>query len=202
MNIGEFIKRRRKELEITQDGLAKSIGVSKSAISRYESNDISNMGINKAQAMAKALKIDPMVLLTGNPDYGKLKQSNLISLKKVNSIPLLGRIACGTPTLAEENIDGHLLVDFIKADFALRADGDSMTDAGIEDGDICFMRQQPTAENGEIVAVLIGEEATLKRLYKTENQIILQAENKKYQPLILTEDIKILGKMIGIYHKI
>ena len=201
MDIGDYIKGRRIELGLTQENLAKSIGVSKSAISRYESNDISNMGIDKAQAMAKALQIDPMVLLTGDTDYNK--DNNIILLNKVKRIPILGSTACGEPILAEENFEGYFAVDsLIKADFALYAKGDSMVDAGIYNGDLCFIKQQPTVENGEIAVVYMEGESTLKRIYKEEGAIILKAENKNYSPKIVKGDVKILGKLVGYYHKV
>ena len=115
--------------------------------------------------------------------------------------PILGRIAAGTPILAEENIEGRLeLGDVAKkgADqvFLLRVSGDSMIERGINPGDLVLIRQQPTVESGEIAAVLIGDEATLKIFRVKEKRTYLEPANKKYKPISLdsSKDIRILGK--------
>lgn len=180
---------------MTQESLAKKIGVSKSAISRYESNNISNMGIDKALAMSKALQIDPLTLLTGEIENSKAK-------KEPNSkpIPLIGQIAAGVPILAEENIDDYFYIDkSIKADFCLKIKGDSMIEEGIYEDDIVFIKSQPCIENGEIGAVIIGDEATLKRIYKGDNTVILQPANRNYKPRTYTGgDIHIAGKLVAV----
>lgn len=131
---------------------------------------------------------------------------NVISLPETKEIPLLGTIACGEPILAEENIDDYVKIDKqIKADFALRCKGDSMINARINDGDIVYIHQQSDVENGEIAAVLIGDEATLKKIYKypEKNMIILKPANPDYEDFIYIgdelESIRILGKAVGFY---
>lgn len=130
----------------------------------------------------------------------QLKYDAGINLFNYDSIPLIGQIAAGSPILADVNIDGYFMIDSsIKADFGLRVQGDSMIDEGIFDGDIVFLRQQPTLENGEIGAVVIGEEATLKRFYRNDGFISLNAANKEYQPMIITDgDIRIAGKLVAV----
>ena len=129
--------------------------------------------------------------------------ANLIPLPKTYSVPLLGEIACGDPILAEQNIADQIPVpEHIKgADFALTCKGDSMINARIHDGDIVYIRQQPEVENGEIAAVLIENEATLKRVRRFDNKIVLYPENPNYEPLIFSgeemSEIKILGKAIA-----
>ena len=117
-----------------------------------------------------------------------------------SQVPLIGSIAAGSPILAEQNIEEYFTIDkSIKADFALRIKGDSMIDAGIHNGDIAFIRKQQTLETGEIGAVVIENEATLKRFYKTDSSIVLQPENKEYQPIIKTEgDVYIAGKLVAV----
>ena len=117
--------------------------------------------------------------------------------------PILGRIAAGTPILAEENIEGRLeLGDVAKkgADqvFLLRVSGDSMIERGINPGDLVLIHQQPTVESGEIAAVLIGDEATLKIFRVKENRTYLEPANKKYKPISLdrSKDTRILGKAL------
>lgn len=117
-------------------------------------------------------------------------------------IPLLGNIACGVPITAEENIEDYVAAPIgCNANFALRCKGDSMINARICDGDIVFIRSQPDCENGEIAAVLIGDEATLKRVYKYPDAITLMPENSSYPPLVYRNEelntIKILGKAVG-----
>ena len=127
---------------------------------------------------------------------------NVIPMPRMRSIPLIGTIACGTPILAEENIEEHVdIPEHVHADFALRCKGDSMINARVHDGDIVYIRQQPTVNNGEIAAVLIDDEATLKRVYVSPGTLILQAENPNYEPMVYTgeqlEAIHILGKAVG-----
>ena len=121
-------------------------------------------------------------------------------IKVCNQVPLIGTIAAGVPILAEENIEQYFEIDAsIKADFALRVKGESMIDAGIHDGDIAFLRKQQTLETGEIGAVVIENEATLRRFYKTDSSIVLQPENKEYQPIIVTNgDLHIAGKLVAV----
>lgn len=109
--------------------------------------------------------------------------------------------------LAQENIECEIdIPEDIKADFALRCSGNSMVDARILDGDIVYIHQQPTVNNGEIAAVLIGEEATLKKVYISDNTVTLVACNTAYQPLVYTNEqlneIRILGKAVGFTSKI
>ena len=134
--------------------------------------------------------------------------SNMIKLEKINKVPLIGRIACGTPVTAIENVDEYLpMPDNIRADFALICSGDSMIDANIFDGDIAFVRGQPNVENGEIAAVLIDDwetEATLKRVYREGDTLTLVAANAAYPPIIFVKEeinsIRILGKLVAVLH--
>jgi len=121
-------------------------------------------------------------------------------------IPLLGRVTAGQPVLAVENIeDWFPLAGDMSADegrlFALRVRGDSMINAGIMDGDIVIVRSQETADNGAIVVALLGEEATVKRLYKEKTAIRLQAANPAYDDIVTTS-ATILGKVIGLYRRL
>jgi repressor LexA len=128
--------------------------------------------------------------------------SNHDSDESVVEVPILGNIAAGNPILAEESWNGSIRVPSEYARpgncFALRVRGDSMRDAGIRQGDIAIIEQRPTADNGDIVAALIEDSATLKRFYKENNRIKLQAENPDYAP-IYTQDVRILGKLKAIF---
>ncbi|MDU4017932.1 MAG: XRE family transcriptional regulator [Finegoldia magna] len=144
--------------------------------------------------------------LAEHPIREELKPIIKFAIKKnfnETAVPLLGTIAAGTPILAEQNIERYFDIDTsIHCDFCLRIEGNSMIDADIHNNDIVFIRQQPTLEIGEIGAFLIGEKATLKRFYRTEDRIILQPANSDYLPQIYTSDseIKILGKLVATLH--
>ena len=132
-------------------------------------------------------------------DEKPAKKSDSVKLVKV---PIIGTIAAGAPIFADENMEGEILVDESNIGkgrfFALRVRGDSMINAGINNGDLVIIKRQPLAENGDIIAALIDSEATLKRLSLTNDEVFLLPENEKYSPINVTcrEDFKILGKMV------
>jgi repressor LexA len=113
-------------------------------------------------------------------------------------VPILGNVAAGLPLLAEENLEGTVQVPRAQLrtgyHFALHVHGNSMTGAGIMDGDVAIFRQQPVADNGDIVVAMVDEAVTLKRFFKEKNRVRLQAENDAYPP-IFTQNIRILGKL-------
>ncbi len=127
--------------------------------------------------------------------------------KELFNIPLIGKVTAGEPILAEENIEDYfpVPVDYLKASnrdlFMLEIDGDSMINAGINDGDYIIAQKQNIARNGEIVIALLDDEATVKRYYKEDTHIKLQAENPDYEP-IRSKNIKVIGKVIGLYRKL
>ncbi len=120
-------------------------------------------------------------------------------------VPILGRAPAGKPFLAEENIEGLLTIpdDIASGElFALEVKGDSMTGAGILDGDRVIVKQQGTAENGEIVCALIEGEATIKRFYKKDTVVTLKAENEKYSPITVSQgEFRIVGRVVGLMRK-
>lgn len=199
MTTGERMKERRKELGLSAEYVAERLGVSPATIYRYEKGDIEKMPGNILEPISKILNTTPAYLMGWD---NALLPDNIIPMPKMNTIPLLGTIACGEPILAEENLDGEVAMpEHVTADFALRCKGDSMTGARILDGDIVYIRQQPSVENGEIAAVLIGEEATLKRVYRYPDKIVLSPANPEYEPFVYTgeeiENIRILGKAVA-----
>ncbi|MBR5484997.1 MAG: helix-turn-helix domain-containing protein [Oscillospiraceae bacterium] len=189
------LRKLRVQKNLTQEELAQKMELSKSAISMYENgNRVPTLALLKKFAEFFEVDLDS---LAGTP-----AAKNIIPLPKTKKIPLLGSIACGTPILAQENIDDMIsMPDGLNADFALYCKGDSMTGARIYDGDIVYIRQQPDVENGEIAAVLIDDEATLKRVYKYPSKIVLNAENPSFEPLVFTgselEQLRILGKAVA-----
>lgn len=194
--IGRRIKTKRIEQGLTLKELGEKVGVASSTILRYENGKINNIKLPVIESIANALNVDPawLILKSENPKPYKVKKN------EINRIPLIGTIAAGTPILAEQNIEDYFNLDSsIKADFALRIKGDSMLGAGIFPNDIVFIKKQSELENGEIGAILIEDEATLKKFYKEEGTIVLQPENDFYKPIILTNgNVKILGKLVAV----
>ncbi|MFQ5516915.1 MAG: transcriptional repressor LexA [Acidimicrobiia bacterium] len=125
----------------------------------------------------------------------------------VRDVPLVGRIAAGSPILAEEDIQEiyPLPTEFVGNDpvFMLAVRGDSMIDVGIFDGDYVVVRRQPHADDGTIVAALIhGEEATVKRLHRRDGRVVLRSENPDYAPMVFTEGVEILGRVVAVLRSI
>ena len=207
MTIGKRIKDLRTSLDMTQDELAKLTGYkSRSSIQKIESGerDITQSTI---AAFAKALKVTPSVIMGWEennenntaPDYSNIK--GIMPLPEMRKVPLLGAIACGEPIYREED-EWISLPSDIKADFCLRCEGDSMIDARINDGDIVFIKACPEVENGQIAAVSIDNEVTLKRVfyYPEKNRLVLYPENKAYEPFVYMNeelnDVRILGRAV------
>lgn len=133
----------------------------------------------------------------------ELKSENGGMQPSTVTVPLIGRVAAGSPILAEENIEGMISVDRSLVHratklFALRVHGDSMIKAGIYNGDIVIAQQQPVAENGDIIIALLGDEATVKRFYRKNKVILLRPENDTMQPIKINgQDFRILGKVVA-----
>ena len=129
-------------------------------------------------------------------------------------IPILGRIRAGEPILAQEHVEGHVVVDASwvgkgastggVAHFALKVHGESMINAGILDGDFVIVRQQPTAHNGDIVVALLDDEATVKRFFKEGERVRLAPEHPTMKPLVVTkpQTVTVLGKVVGVFRKV
>lgn len=211
MEFKDRLKELRESLNLNKKELSDKVKFSPSIISMYEAGE-RRPSIENLECLADFFNVDIDYLL-GNTDYTTRLSwenetmnlpSNITKLTKLKKIPILGTIACGSPIFAEENVDGYFVADNnIKADFTLRAKGDSMIDIGIHDGDLIFLRQQPVLENGEVGAVLIDNEATLKKVYINKNEMILQPCNKNYPPMVVKDkDIKIMGKLVGFYHNL
>ena len=126
-------------------------------------------------------------------------------LSATREVPILGKVPAGKPLFSEENIEGLLSVPDDMGSgklFALQVKGDSMIGAGILDGDKVILKQQGTAENGEIVCAVINGEATLKRFFKKDGVITLKAENEKYAPIMVSEgEFRIAGRVVGLLRK-
>lgn len=207
--VATFAQRLREGLDIrqmNQTELAKRSQISKSSISRYIKGDWEGKQ-GAVYALAKALGVTEAWLMGYDVPMEAEEAPSPIPagfepLPEMATIPLVGSIACGTPILAEQNIEARIGVPALwRADFALTCHGNSMASM-IQDGDIVCIRKQPEVENGEIAAVRIGEEATLKRFYRQGDTVMLQAENPAFSPLVYTRDqlneITIEGRVVGI----
>ena len=193
---------RRKELGLSQEELAQRMGYrSKSSITKLEKG-INDLPQSKVEELAAALETTPAYLLgldTPCPPPG------FEPLPAMTQVPLIGSIACGTPITAEQNIEKMVDVpEYIRCDFSLTCHGDSMVDAGIHDKDVVYIRIQPEVENGEIAAVRIDGEATLKRVYYNPGTLTLMPANPAYAPMVYTgpqlEEVHIEGKAVGWTH--
>ncbi|MBQ2767706.1 MAG: helix-turn-helix domain-containing protein [Clostridia bacterium] len=197
MGIGTRIRACREAVGLTQQALADLLGYSsRSSIAKIES-EVNDIPHNKIGAFADALHTTAAHLMGWSDP----------TAPRENALPLLGTIACGGPIYAAENIEEYLPApDGITADFCLRCRGNSMIDARICDGDIVYIRTQNRVENGQIAAVLIGEEATLKRVYCTDGSITLAAANEAFPPMVFVgqeaERIRILGLAVAFWSRI
>lgn len=187
----------RKGMSRTQ--LAEQIGLERSSVNSWF--------IGRSQSYKKMLPQIAEVLgvtveyLLG--EEGDTLPAGVMPLPETKKVPLLGTIACGEPILAVENISDFLSAPLnIHCDFALSCKGDSMVNARIFDGDVVFIRQQEMVENGEIAAVLIDNEATLKRFYRSESgTVTLCACNPMFPDMVFVgeqaKDIRVLGKAVA-----
>lgn len=218
MYLGGLIKEYREKCNLTMDEFAKKAGLSKGYISMLEKNQhpqnkrkiVPSLETFRKAAKAMGLSVDDLMKAVDGdqPVSLEVKKSlppydNIFPIEK-KKIPMLGEIACGEPIFAEEDRESYVLAGTdITADYCLKARGDSMVGARINDGDIVFIREQSIVEDGEIAAVIIDDEATLKRVYyeKDKNRLTLQAENPRYRPLSYEgeelDHIRILGKAVA-----
>lgn len=202
MTIGDRIKERRLEIGLSVDQVAEKIGKNRATVYRYESKEIEKCPIDILVPLAEALRTTPAYLMGWESDSIDALPANITPLPEMQKLPLIGSIACGQPILAEEHIEEYVSIPkHINADFALTCKGDSMINARIFDGDLVYIRQQDSVENGEIAAVLIDGEATLKRVKLYEDHISLEPENPMYKPLVYWNEemntIRILGKAVA-----
>ena len=202
MSIGDRIKQRRLEIGLTVDQVAEKIGKNRATVYRYESSEIEKFPIDVLSPLADALRTTPAYLMGWEDDNENKRPSNIIPMPEMRKIPLIGSIACGEPILATENIEEYISIPRdLAGDFALTCKGDSMINARIYDGDIVYIRQQDTVESGQIAAVLIDTEATLKRVKLLPDRIILEPENPLYDPLVFRGEemntVRILGKAVA-----
>ena len=178
---------------VTPYRVAKETGISTATLTAWKNGSYTPK-VEKLSLIASFLRVD---------------LSDIAEADNSGKVPILGSVACGSPIFAESNIDGYATPAYgVKADFCLFAKGDSMIGARIYDGDLVFVKRQPRVKNGEIGVVLIGEEATLKRVYHypEEGKMVLTPENPKHKPFVFTgeelREIQILGKAVAFQSEV
>lgn len=192
MDIGKRIAELRRERGYNQEELAEMAMINRVTLARYETGTIEPgafaiariadaLGVSTDEILCRVDKLPPFIPLVRT------------------SVPIIGEIACGKPITAEQNIDGYAeLPDGVQADFALRCRGDSM-EPTFEQNDLVLIRQQPEVNNGQIAAIGINGEATLKRIYKQENGVTCVSDNPAYPPMFFQagEGLTIYGLAVG-----
>lgn len=208
VTVGDRIRQVRQEQDVTQQELADYIGVSKQAVYKYENNIVTNIPTDKVDAIAKRLRVSPAYLMgwEEQPAPAASREPTVppgfMPMPEMVQVPLIGSIACGTPITAEQNIKSYVGVPAAwRADFALECHGDSMAPT-ICDGDVVCIRSQPEVEQGQIAAVRIGEEATLKHCYYQNGVVQLIADNPSVcPPMVYTgsdlDEIEVEGLAVG-----
>ena len=201
METHENIKLIREKMGMSQQALAELTGYKdRSSIAKIEAGLV-DLPQSKIALFAKVFNVSPAYLM-GLADDSVSSLSNVMPMPDTYRVPLIGNIACGQPILATENADETVdAPEWVHADFALRCRGDSMINARIFDGDVVYIRRQPQVENGEIAAVRIGDEATLKRVYQANGRVILRAANPLFPDLEYEgsdlEDVQVLGLAVA-----
>lgn len=200
MNIGQRLKQLRDAKDFTQEDVGKMIGVTKATINRYETGEI-DIKRTVAIKLAEVFNVSPAYIMGWEDNQNIYSFDNIRPIKR-KKFPILGEIACGKPIYCNEAYETYIeAAEDIQADFCLIAKGDSMINARIFDGDIIFIKEQPIVQNGEIAAVVIEDEATLKKIYIKTDKIILRPENPVYDDIIYEKEdmnmVKILGKAVA-----
>ncbi len=201
--LSENIKYLRNKKGVTQQELAEKVNyASPSAVQKWESG-IAEPRFGTLRRLAtyfNVLSDDLANIDMRRRDAEDIHNiPNVVELPETTRIPIIGTIACGTPVLAEQNFQGFTEAPVKNADFALICKGESMINAGIHDGDIVYIKKVSEVENGKIAAVLIDNEATLKRVYRFPDRLLLQPANPAYPDQVYTEvnDVRILGLAVA-----
>ena len=202
----EQLKILRKQKGLYQKDVATFLGVDRTTYVKYE-NGVSEPDNDTLVKLAELFNVSVDYLL-GRETNDIYASIGAMPVKKIK-LPVLGNVACGEPIYANEELEGYVYVnEDIGADFCLRAQGDSMVNARIFDGDTLFVKKQDMVDDGEIAVVLIEDEATVKRVYydRENNTITLMPENPAYKPMRYNgeelNNIRILGKVIARYSRI
>lgn len=192
---GQRIRELRLERGLSQEELGKLVGgVGRAAVNKWEVGLTRNLRRDVIERLSEIFNVSPAYIMGMTDDRSG-------GTYEIRRVPMLGQIAAGQPIMAHEEHGEYVVVDTnLRVDFCLRVRGDSMIAARIHDGDVVFVRSQPTVENGEIAVIMIDGEVTLKRVYITQEGLILKPENSKYAPIFVPKDdgrdVRILGKAV------
>lgn len=198
------LKELREGKNLTQEELAEVMKLTKSAISNWERGTRKPAREN-LEALADYFNVD-LDFLRGRTDIknaseelvkiGRYSDEDRLPINNKKRIPLIGQISAGQPILAIENIERYEMVDEENVDFALRVKGTSMIGAGILEGSIVYVQQEADIENGDIVIAMIGDEATVKRFYRYNGNVVLRPENPLLKEMVYRpEEVKVIGKV-------
>lgn len=211
MKTGLAIAKRREEIGMTQDELAKIVGVSKASISRWESGDITNMRRDRIQKLANALNVSPLSLLEeetkGLTDsFSQQSNAQLLPSEYIRMIPCFESASAGFGTDAQNRIIELIPIYIVNEQEAaeticITVRGDSMHPK-IEDGDIVQVHKQDIAETGDIVVILDGDEAFVKRFIHGKNGVILESFNPAYPPMRFTKEESNRLRIVGVVKRI
>lgn len=195
---GSRIKEAREKIGMSQTDMADRIGVSKQTLYKYENDIITNIPSDKIEEISALTGVSPAYIMGWETNQ---LPSEVIKLQTKN-LPILGSVACGKPIFDPSDGVQIKVPSSFHADFGLYARGDSMIGADIHDGDLVFFVQQPSVENGQIAAVFIDDEVTLKRVYYQQGErLVLQAENSSVPPIIIEgpdlDMVHIIGRAIA-----
>ena len=207
IEIGNRIAERRSQLGLTMDDVAQKIGVAKSTIQRYEKGQIQKIKLPVIESIAAALSVNPDWIIgnTDDPQQKQVYNSPILPLPRMKRWKVIGGAACGTPIYKEIEGETVLAPADIDADRVFRCVGDSMIGAHIFDGDLVFVKTGEYVEDGRIAVVRIGEEYSLKRIFRGEDYLELRSENPKYHPIIIRgeqENAEIVGKAVQFLSRV
>lgn len=206
MEIRDILAKLKTENGLTTEMLSERSGVPKGTLNKLLNGETRNPTGATLKRIADALNCPVELFCGGAKSLPSLKNGDDFVSVHRRAIPLLGEIAAGVPILAEENAELILCDDSLSCDCALKVRGDSMIGARICDGDLVFIRLQDDVDDGEIAAVIVDDEATLKYVYHIKDGLQLASANPRYAPMVYTfaqcESIRILGKAVGFQSRI
>jgi len=205
MNIGDIIKKRRAELDLTLEQIGDAVGVTKSTVRKWESGNIENMKRDKISLLAKVLKLNPVTFITG--EYTELSNVYPVNQKNVFNVPVFDSASAGFGAAAVDYIVGYMPVYFEHPSSAsscicINVEGDSMYPK-IENGDTIVVNKQTSVDSGSIAVVLIdGEEGLVKKVVYDKNSIELQSINPMYPPVRFEGNEIERVQVVGLVKKI
>lgn len=202
MHVGELIRQKRTELNMTQEQLGNLLGVNRAAINKWETGRVTNLKRETIKKLSEIFQISPALLV--EPDGADFQDSPLLPLPRMKRWEVIGGTACGSP-IHKEMDESILAPADIDADRVFRCVGDSMIGAHIFDGDLVFVKAGADVEDGKIGVVRIGDEYTLKRIYHGSDYLELRSENPAYPPIVIRgdqENAEIVGRAVQFLSRV